>query len=278
MSASQDIRPSPIAGLWYTSNPEQLRRQINQYLAQAELPELAGEVVALIAPHAGYRYSGRTAGYAFRAVSGRQYEQVVVLSPFHGYHPAPLLVSAHAAYQTPLGTVPVDRQAIESLDQRLSTRLTPISRDEEHSLEIELPFLQCALAGPFRLLPVMMRSQSPQTARMLGEALAQELTGRSALLVGSTDLSHFYDQQEADRLDAEMLRQIADFSPEGMLQAEREGKGFACGVAPVAALLWAAHHLGGNQVHILHHSTSGDVTGDRSSVVGYGAAVILKTA
>ena len=154
--------------------------------------------------------------------------------------------------------------------------LTPISFDKEHSLEIEIPFLQRALNKPFKLLPVMIRQQTPQVARLMGQALARALNGRQFLLVASTDLSHFYNKDTADKLDEEMLRRIENFDPESVIEAELSGRGFACGVAAVASILWAARQLGGKSVKLLHHSTSAEETGDYSSVVGYGAAVVLK--
>src|SRR6185436_5055628 len=140
----------------------------------------------------------------------------------------------------------------------------------------ELPFLQRALSGGFKLLPIMIHQQEVDVARKLGLALAKVLEGKNALMVASTDLSHFYDQTTAERLDREMLRRFESFDPESIFEAEQTGKAFACGHAAVAAVLWAARELGANQVQVLHHATSGDVTGDYSSVVGYGAAVILK--
>ena len=154
--------------------------------------------------------------------------------------------------------------------------LTPLARDEEHAIEIELPFLQRALAGEFSLLPVMVRTHDPRELQALGEALAEVMAGSASLLVASSDLSHFYPLPIANQLDAAMLARIAQFSPDAVLEAEETGEGFACGVGAVAAVLWAARALGANAVEIVHHSTSAERTGDESSVVGYGAAVILK--
>ena len=279
MSEIAEIRPSPIAGTWYSGDPERLRQQIDGYLTSAHLPELNGEVIAVIAPHAGHRYSGQTAGYAFASVLGQTRDLVVILSPMHAAYPANLITSAHRAYATPLGPVWIDQEALAQLNEALAKDglpLTPVANDKEHSLEIELPFLQCALSNNFKLLPLMVRSQSPLIARQVGHALAETLRGRNCLLVASTDLSHFYPQNVAETLDAEMLRRMASFSPDDLFAAERTGQGFACGVSAVAAVLWAARELGADTVKILHHSTSGDETGDMTSVVGYGAGVALK--
>lgn len=277
-----EIRPSPIAGTWYSGDPQRLSRQVDAYLSQASLPPLEGEVIAVIAPHAGHRYSGRTAGYAFAAVRGLAPELVAVLSPYHDYAYEPLLTTAHRAYATPLGAIPVAQDLLKTLDERLrllgKSGLAALANDYEHSLEIELPFLQRTLAADFQLLPLMLRTHDPALLKTLGETLADLLKPSRFLLVASTDLSHFYSLPIAERLDRHMLRMIEDFSPEGVLRAEQEGTGFACGAPAVAAVLWAAKALGADRVQVLHHSTSADETGDESSVVGYGAAVVLKTA
>jgi AmmeMemoRadiSam system protein B len=278
MNSALDLRPSPIAGQWYPGDPQRLAREVDGYIAAAQLPAISGEVVAVMAPHAGHRYSGPVAGYAFAALRGLVPELVAVISPMHYPYLEPLLTTAHGAYTTPLGVIPVDAPAVEALDGRLLDALgfglARVANDPEHSLEIELPFLQRVLSAPFGLLPVMVRDQSARTAQVLGEALAEVLVNRRALLVASSDLSHYYPQKLADSLDGEMLRQVAAFDPQGVIQIEEAGKGFACGRAAVAAVLWAARGLGANRVQILQHATSGDVTGDYSKVVGYGAAVI----
>lgn len=281
MATIAPVRPSPIAGAWYEGDPKALARAVDMYLDRAELPELPGEVVAVIAPHAGHIYSGPVAGYAFAAVRGRSLDLVAVISPMHQPYYEPLLTTAHSAYETPLGPVPVDAEVLADLDHRLKDSLgaglAKVAYDQEHSLEIELPFLQCALNGEFKLLPVMVRTQSAKVSHKLGTALAESLRGRNALLVASTDLSHFYTQKTAVAFDTEMLRRIETFSPEDVFCAEQENKGFACGLGALAAVLWAAKDLGGDTVKVLRHATSGDVTGDYSSVVGYGAAVVMRT-
>ena len=282
MATIAPVRPSPIAGAWYEGDPQALARAVDAYLDQAELPELPGEVVAVVAPHAGHVYSGPVAGYAFAPVRGRSIDLAAVISPMHQPYYDPLLTTAHQAYGTPLGSVPVDLDSLAALDERLKTSLgyglSRVAYDQEHSLEIELPFLQCALNGEFKLLPVMVRTQSAKVSRQLGKDLAEVLRGRNALLVASTDLSHFYNQKTAEDYDAEMLRRIESFDPDEVFRAEMENKGYACGLGALAAVLWAAKDLGADSVKVLRHATSGDVTGDYASVVGYGAAVVTKTA
>lgn len=286
MKPELDIRPSPIAGQWYPAQPNRLAKAVDGYIQNAHLPPLAGEVIAIVVPHAGHPYSGPVAGYAFAALRGLTPDVVAVVSPMHYPYMEPLLTTAHEAYGTPLGTIPVARDALDELNgylySDLGFGLSRVARDPEHSLEIELPFLQRALEQPFTLLPIMMREQARPLAEALGKGLArlirqgQALRGKQTLLVASTDLSHFYPQPVAEQLDREMLRQVEAFDPAGVLRAEEEGKGFACGCGALAAVLWAAKDLGAAHVEVVRHATSGDVTGDFDRVVGYGAAVITR--
>jgi AmmeMemoRadiSam system protein B len=279
MPTSSKIRPSPIAGSWYPRDPEVLRRTVSDFIDSAMIPSLTGEVLGLVAPHAGHIYSGSTAGYAFHTVKGKSFDLVAVLSPMHDFHPSPFLTTAHEFFQTPLGDIPVAKDVLTQINRELASggfSLTEVTNDREHSLEIELPFLQMALSKPFRLIPIMIRTQNPDDLQKMGLALAKAVKAKSVLIVASSDLSHFYPEKEAERLDAEMMKQIEAFSPEKAVQTEMEGKGFACGLGAIASMLWATRELGANKVQLLNHSTSADKTGDRQSVVGYGAAVILK--
>jgi hypothetical protein len=281
MKINQDVRPSPIAGKWYSADPRQLALQVDGYIAAASLPVIPGQVIAGVAPHAGHRYSGHVAGYTFAAIRSLQPKLVAVVSPMHYLHPAALLTSSHAAYATPLGAIPIDQDAVAALESclisSLGTGLERIPHDPEHSLEIELPFLQRTCAD-FTLLPVMVRDQSEHCVKALGECLTSVLRGKQAFLLASTDLSHFYPQPVAVRLDREMLRRVEAFDAHAVLQAEDEGKGFACGKGALAAVMWAAKSLGANHAQVLKHATSGDVTGDFTQVVGYGAAVFTHIA
>lgn len=281
MAPEKDVRPSPIAGQWYPAETNQLARSVDAYIAAAGDQTLDGQVIAIMAPHAGHRYSGSVAGYAFAALRGLQPELVVVVSPMHQLYHQPLLTSAHAAYTTPLGRILVDRNAVQELEAKLQVELgyglAPVRNDQEHSLEIELPFLQRALPEGWKLLPIMVREINPRLSRALGKALAYVLGKRLAILVASTDLSHFYPQNKAEVFDREVLRRIEKFDPAGVLKAEDEGKGYACGRGALAAVMWAAQELGADKARILNYATSGDVTGDFSQVVGYAAGVFIKS-
>jgi AmmeMemoRadiSam system protein B len=281
-----DLRPSPIAGRWYPGEANALRRSVDAFLESAPPPgDVPPErVVGLLAPHAGHVYSGPVAAYAFRSVSGAKVEVVALVCPSHFHADGPALTTGHDAYATPLGVVAVDRGAIEQVRAELGASLgrpperalVEIRNDQEHAIEIELPFLQRALAAEFQLLPIMLRDQGDEMALALGEALARSLAGRRALLVASSDLSHYFPQPRAEQLDAEMLRLVEAFDPSGVLAAQAAGRGQACGPGAIAAVLWAARALGATRARVVRHATSGDVSGDFDQVVGYGAAVLWK--
>ncbi len=274
-----DLRPSPIAGTWYPGDEERLKQSIDRQLADADIALPGGDMMGVIAPHAGHRYSGHIAAHAFRCFEGQTPDVVAVVSPLHSPFPGDLYTTDHEGYLTPLGQIPVDHELLRCLEAALEGRikLSRVRNDPEHSLEIELPFLQRVLLQPFKLLPIMILKQTQEVAETLGHALANALRGTSFLLVASSDLSHFYPATLAHRFDRAVLDRVEAFDPTGVMTIEEEGVGFACGRGAIASILWAARDLGANQVKVLAYAHSGDVTGDDQSVVGYGAAVIYRS-
>jgi len=280
MEFKSTSRPSPIAGTWYTSEATALSQKIDTFINDAKITEedIHGKVIGLVSPHAGYRFSGRTAGYAYKTIKGEKRDLVVILSPFHQYFPGDLITTAHQAYSTPLGEVPVDMDALVELEKTLKKNSIPIhqvSNDTEHSLEIQLPFLQQALSADFKLLPLMIRSHDVHILKQTAEALLNVIEGQSFVIIASTDLSHFYPLDIAEVMDVEMLKQIKEMDPEGVLSAEREGSASACGASAVAVMLWLSKKAGAKKAHILNYGTSADSTGDKTSVVGYGSAAVV---
>jgi len=277
-----DIRPSPISGHWYPAHSAALAESVDEFLNAAQVSPHHQKIIGVIAPHAGHLYSGAVAGYAFQSVRGLEIDTIAIACPSHFHDDGALITSSHEAYETPLGTVAVDQNLLEELRNELATSLNkdkneslvPIRCDREHAIEIELPFLQRVFGDGFSLIPIMMRDQSEQISKALGGALAKILRGKKTLIVGSSDLSHFYPDNIAKQLDKEMLKQIDAFDPHGVLKTEDEGRGFACGHGAIAATLWAARDLGATHAKVIKHATSGDISGERSKVVGYGAAVI----
>lgn len=273
----KDVRPSPLAGTWYPADAQALRQMVDGFLAQAKPAAPEGRIIGLLAPHAGLRYSGLVAGYAFKLVGDLQPEVIAILCPYHRppyqLYDSPFATTAHAAYETPLGIVPVDRETLHTLAEIVP--LAAVRGDQEHAIEIELPFLQRALPHPFTILPIMIIHQTEELIEQLGHALARILKDRRALLVASSDLSHFFPQQTAQRFDQATLAHVRNFDPRGVLQEGGQPGEGACGRGAIAAVMWAARDLGADSASILHYATSGDTAGDYRQVVGYGAGVFF---
>ncbi len=269
------VRESPIAGTWYPGRRDDLDGLVAKYLAEAPEIVVDGELVGLVSPHAGYVYSGAVAAHAYRLLAKRHYDIVAIISPSHRYYAGNLLATRKSYYRTPLGLVEVAHDLVRLIGAQ--QRLDAVEHDEEHSLEIQLPFLQHQL-GHFRLVPIMMEDQSFELASRLGRTLAAVLDGANALLVASTDLSHFHTYDQAVALDRRTLADIGRFDLEGLDRDITTGAAEACGHGAVAAVLVAAKALGADKVTVLKYANSGDVTGDRNRVVGYGAAAISRPA
>jgi AmmeMemoRadiSam system protein B len=273
---SQRVRQSVIAGQWYPGNARQLERMINGFFENVVHADLEGRLIGLISPHAGYMYSGQTAAYAYDQTRGKSFDVVVVISPVHRMPVGRFAITSADAYETPLGQVMLDSEMVDELGKHVS--IDRVGFDGEHSLEIQLPFLQVAM-GSFRLLPVMVGVSSFEAAAELGAALAKVLDGRNALVVASTDMHHIDRYEEVVRRDAIVIDAIASFDMERIKEALSPWDCSVCGRIPVYAMLTAAKQLGADRVQILHHTNSGDVTGDRNPphyIVGYMAAAVYK--
>jgi AmmeMemoRadiSam system protein B len=281
-STSETIRHSVIAGSWYPGTEHGLRAAVNGYLAHVDQPPVPGELIGLVSPHAGYPYSGQTAAYAYHQLQGQKVETVVLMGPSHRAWVGDYAVSTEDAYETPLGVVPLDRAFIADLEERIS--LAPLRHDAEHSLEIQLPFLQGQLDS-FRLVPIMMSADDPAAARHLASALEETIRQRSeggkrVLLVASSDLHHIENYDQVIRRDQLVVDAIAAYDLEALTEVLMDPRSSVCGRMPILTALHAARALGADAVKVLQHTTSGDITGDRQPgqyTVGYMAAAIYKS-
>jgi len=269
----KEIRRSVIAGSWYPGSADELRRTIDGFLGKVPEGKVAGELIGLIAPHAGYIYSGQVAAYAYKQLEGMSFNKVVIISPVHQFSPGSYIVTTKRYYQTPLGLVEVDAQTVEAIGKEIS--LSRVDQDTEHSLEIQLPFLQRVL-GDFKLVPIMLGDQALSACQALSEALAKAIKGENALLVASTDLSHYHNYDTAVRLDKVVLKHVEAFDPEGLARDLAAGRCEACGGGPVIATMLTAKALGADKAEVLKYANSGDVTGDRWRVVGYMAGAFYR--
>jgi len=194
---SEQIRESVIAGSWYPGNASRLQREVQDYLSQASTIDLKGQLIALIAPHAGYRYSGQVAAYAYKLLGERKFSSVVVIAPSHRSYFKGVSVYDRGGYRTPLGVVPLDLELISAVKQRESRiEYVPEAHSQEHSLEIQLPFFQ-VLMPDAKLVPLVMGNQDFATCKWLAEAVADCVEDRSVLVVASSDLSHFHPYKQA---------------------------------------------------------------------------------
>jgi AmmeMemoRadiSam system protein B/AmmeMemoRadiSam system protein A len=276
------VRPPAVAGYFYPGSPSELAKTIAGHFHAAPKPSVTGRPVAIISPHAGYQYSGDIAGKGYKILEGESYSTVIVISPSHAVGFSGVSAFAGKAYTTPLGEVPIDRE----LTQKIATgdkinlsntgHLTSGGRSE-HALEVQLPFLQTAL-GKFSLVALMMGDQDYETCEALGNSIADALAGRDdALIVASSDLSHFYNSDTAGKLDSKVIERVENFDFTGLSQDLESHKAEACGGGPMVAAMMAAAKLGADTTLITGYGDSGDVTGDKGSVVGYLSALIYKS-
>jgi AmmeMemoRadiSam system protein B len=270
------LRKSIIAGSWYPGAPSILRRDIENYFNSVPELELEGEVVGVIAPHAGYVYSGQVAANAYNLVRGKKYDAVIVVGPSHRVAFHGVSIFSTGGYETPLGIVPVAEELAKKIKILSKTVVDiPEAHLQEHSVEIQLPFLQVALGG-FSFIPLVMGDQNANTCQELARAIYEAARGKKILIVGSSDLSHFYNYNMAKKLDAVVLRHLKDGDAAGLLESLENGTAEACGGGPMVVAMLVARMMNANKPHLLKYANSGDVTGDKSSVVGYAAAVYCK--
>lgn len=285
MASIPDIRRSTIAGMWYPSEPADLRVLINEMFAQVPGHALPGPLHAIIAPHAGYRFSGSTAAHSYKQVIGERYEAVIILGPSHYAWVGEYAISAEDAYQTPLGAVPIH----EDLVNELMTQLPSFSRVREplpthegphyeHSIELQLPFLQVAL-GTFTFVPVLMNADTLEVCVALGQAIAAVMRNRRILLVASSDLNHLNSYHAVRAQDAEVVSALHDFDLTEMGRVLLDDRHTVCGRGAILAASAAAQALGANHVEVLAQTNSGDVTGrtrEGQYTVGYVAAAMTQ--
>jgi AmmeMemoRadiSam system protein B len=271
------LRKSVIAGSWYPGAPSILRRDIENYFNSVPDLELEGEVVGLIAPHAGYTYSGQVAANAYKFVRGKKYDAVIVVGPSHRVAFHGVSIFSTGGFETPLGIVSVAEELAKKIKNLSKTVVDiPEAHLQEHSVEIQLPFLQVAL-GDFSFIPLVMGDQGADTCQELAAAIYEATSDKKILIVGSSDLSHFYNYNIAKKMDSTVLEYLRNGDADSLLQSLENGTAEACGGGPMVVAMLVARMMNANKAHLLKYANSGDVTGDKSSVVGYAAVVYCKS-
>ena len=259
------VRPPAMAGVFYPLRPRDLQTALDTAWAGRRVIE-AKSPKALIAPHAGYQYSGAVAASAYALLQGgeRSIERVVLLGPSHHFALPGFCVPLADAWQTPLGKVALDTDVLAELSARPDVLASDRPHEPEHALEVQLPFLQRVLHGPWKLVPVLVGKLPPEQVADLLDAV---WGGPETLVVVSTDLSHFHPQREAERIDADTVASIA------ALRSEAISGDRACGARPLAGLLEAARRHG-LHAQLIDVRTSADAGGDSQRVVGYASALL----
>ena len=276
---NQKVHQPAVAGAFYPADPGELTKMVDGFLSAVQVPEVK-DLVAIVSPHAGYVYSGPVAAHAYALLKGRKIDRVVVISPSHIDSFSFSSVYDGSAYATPLGQIPVDQTFAAKLAAVRGIQLsgrghTSAGERAEHALEVQLPFLQRSL-GQFKVVPVIMGEPSYDACRTLGLALAKLIQGPGTLIVASSDLSHFHPYDEAVKLDRKTLRAIQEWDYLSLARNFEQRVWEACGGGPIVAAMIAAERLGANRAMVLKYANSGDATGDRSRVVGYGAVALVR--
>ncbi len=263
------IRSSAVAGMFYSADPEKLRRSVQDFLVEATPCRAMGVVV----PHAGYLYSGAVAGEVYAHVLAP--EVCVVLSPNHTGLGAEASIMCRGRWRTPLGELPVDEALASAILER-----SPLLQDDsvahlrEHAVEVQLPFLQ--VLGTTAFVPITLMTLSFKKCAAVAEALGGAIreSGRPVLLVASSDMTHYESREAAARKDRLALDRVEALDPQGLYETVREQGISMCGVIPTTIMLLAARALGATRSRTVRYATSGEISGDYAQVVGYAGVIV----
>lgn len=279
------VRRPYVAGSFYSRDQQRLRKDIEDCfrhkLGPGKLPvkgEKSRTITAIVCPHAGYMYSGPSAAHSYYAISEEKApDTAVILCPNHTGLGSAVSLMCEGVWETPLGRIKVD----SDLSKAVLNASDIIDMDEsahkyEHSIEVQLPFLQYIYGSVIGIVPICMGFQDIETSRNLGEAIAEAVKGRNVLIIASTDMTHQEPQESASRKDHLVLAALANLDEIGVHEVVRMNHMTMCGYGPVSAAIVASKKLGANRGEILSYYTSGDITGDREAVVGYASAKLTR--
>jgi MEMO1 family protein len=277
-AAEEPVFTCTSPGQWFPNDPAQLRSMMNGFLDKAPNEKIAGRIVAIISPHAGYQFSGPVAAFAYKQLIGLHFDTVVVVGFSHSKYEPGISVFKKGAFRTPLGDIPIDKEltaAIMAENPRFV--YNPDLFSGEHSLDNQLPFLQTVLSG-FKLVPILFGSQTPDNINILTDALTKVLKGKNVLLVASSDMSHFWPQADANKLDEETISHVRMFDAAGiarLLSDDPSGRRL-CGYGDVQVILRTAKALGADDARVLKYATSQDTYGETGNgVVGYMSVALV---
>jgi len=271
------LRKPAVAGLFYPENPDTLSYTIERYFNDVPEKDIKGEILGIISPHAGYTYSGSVAAHAYKLLHGRSYDILVIIAPSHRVHFSGVSIYNQGGYETPLGIVPVDIEIANRLIAESSIiSYVKEAHIEEHSLEVQLPFLQKVLKD-FMLIPLVMGEQNYKVCQELSKILVDKLSDKKVLFVASSDLSHYYPYKRACELDRLIVNRIEAFDYKGLSEDLDKGICEACGGGPMVAVMKTVKKLGADKSIVLKYANSGDTGGNKDGVVGYLSAVFISS-
>lgn len=271
------VKAPNVAGAFYPADKKRLADEVDRYLSPSADPPDSGRLLAIVSPHAGYIYSGGVAGYSYARLKGRDIRKVILLGPTHYAAITGAAIYPGNAMNTPLGDIKVDESLARSLaDEKAGVRMAADPFEREHSLEVQLPFLQRSLKD-FSIVPILIGRMTPDSYRHLGDRIAALLKNdEKSIVVISSDLSHYHDSATASAMDKKVLDAIERLAAGDLERLLSSGEGEACGGGPVLYGMAAARGAGATEAKLYRHADSGDVSGDRKRVVGYGAAGFYK--
>ena len=275
---SSDVRRPAVAGQFYPANPRVLRKTIEACflhdIGPKKLPPVEGsKIIGLVCPHAGYIYSGPVAAHSYLALSAiASYNLIIIIGPNHYGIGSGVAVPAAKIWQTPLGEVPIAKDVAEDLVETSGIiDIDDISHIQEHSIEVQVPFLQFIFSKPFKILPVSMLLQDKKTAIEVGEAVADISMKWRSFIIASSDLTHYEPHDIASKKDRQLVEAIENLDVDAHYETLRKLDLTACGYGPIAAVMTASKILGATNGKLLQYATSGDTGGSRDAVVGYAA-------
>lgn len=276
--AEETVKEPNVAGAFYPENKEELSRLIQSYLDRVKAAPFEGEPVVLISPHAGYIYSGPVAAYGYAALKDRNFDTVIILAPSHYFYFKGASVYKQGSFQTPLGPIEIDEPVASALLKKDSDLLffAPEYFQQEHSVEVQLPFLQQSLGKGFKIVPIVVGDINIGECELLAQYLSEVVKDKHALVLASTDLSHYRPYDEALKYDHRTIDFIKNFDISGLWQSVSGVSWNICGIRPLAVSLFYAKQQGARDITVLHYANSGDTTGERGKVVGYLSALIVK--
>lgn len=279
------IRRPSVAGAFYEGDARSLKEQIEWCYTHAHGPgKVTGakvgkrSLVGLVSPHAGYMYSGPVAahGFAYMARDGKP-ASVVILGPNHTGVGSGVSIMTSGKWLTPLGEIKIDQSLADAIKRASDLiDIDTVAHTHEHSLEVQLPFLQHLFDGQFGIVPMCMMMQDEKTSEEVGGAIAEAATKKDIVIIASTDLTHYEPQQSAVVKDRKAVDKILALDWRGLLRVIHDENISMCGYGPVAAMLCAATALGAKNAKLLKYATSGDTAGPMSQVVGYGSIAITR--